>query len=78
METVAGSKWSERWGGAAGIAFVSLFFASGIFGLSMYFSGAISIYGFKKLLPVDAAEIEGLKPGQAAAAEPAAAEAGDG
>ena len=42
----------------------SMFFSSAIFGLWMYFAGATTIFGFKKLLPVDEAEIEGLKPGE--------------
>ncbi|MBW2459431.1 MAG: bile acid:sodium symporter family protein [Deltaproteobacteria bacterium] len=46
----------------------SMFFSSGIFGLWMYFAGAVTIFGFKKLLPVDEAELERHgKPGQAAA-----------
>ena len=43
----------------------SMFFSSGIFGLWMYFAGAITIFGFKKVLPVDESEIERLKPGEA-------------
>lgn len=45
----------------------SMFFASGIFGLWMYIAGALTIFGFKKLLPVDESEIQRLKPGEAAA-----------
>jgi BASS family bile acid:Na+ symporter len=45
----------------------SMFFSSGIFGLWMYFAGAITIFGFKKVLPVAESEIEGLKPGEKAA-----------
>ena len=45
----------------------SMFFASGIFGLWMYFAGALTIYGFKKVLPVDESEIVRLKPGESAA-----------
>lgn len=46
----------------------SMFFSSGIFGLWMYFAGACTIYGFKKLLPVDEAElVRHQKPGEATA-----------
>ena len=39
MEIASGSKWSERAGGVAGVAFVSLFLASG-------FSGGSSFSGY--------------------------------
>jgi len=48
----------------------SMFFSSGIFGLWMYFAGAVTIFGFKKLLPVDEAElVQHRKPGQEGAAD---------
>ncbi|MBW2525600.1 MAG: bile acid:sodium symporter [Deltaproteobacteria bacterium] len=40
----------------------SMFFSSGIFGLWMYFAGALTIFGFKRVLPVAAAEIEASQP----------------
>jgi len=39
----------------------SMFFTSGMFGLSMYFAGAISIFAFKRLLPVEPAAEEPAK-----------------
>ena len=42
-------------------------FSSGIFGLWMYFAGALTIFGFKQILLVAESEIEGLKPGEAPA-----------
>ncbi len=45
----------------------SMFFSSGIFGLWMYFAGALTIFGFKKVLPVTEGEIARLKAGESAA-----------
>jgi len=44
----------------------SMFFSSGIFGLWMYIAGALTIFAFKRVLPVSDSEIERLKPGQSA------------